>query len=72
MCRLIYKSAHFVSMFKLTSLDLIGLDYAMYTMRVPSGQYMGLACRVPKKITMTHGIQSKISVRLSVIRESID
>ncbi len=34
-----------------------------------SGQYMGSACRVLRKITMTHGIQSKISVCLSVIKE---
>ncbi len=34
-----------------------------------SGWYMGLAYRVLRKITMTHGIQSKISVCLSVIRK---
>ena len=39
-----------------------------------SGRYLGLACRVQQKhhdtwkITMTHGIQTKISVCLSVIR----
>ncbi len=36
---------------------------------VRSGWYMGSACRVLRKITMTHGIQSKISVCLSVIRK---
>ena len=30
---------------------------------------MGSACRVLRKITMTHGIQPKISVCLSVIRK---
>ncbi len=34
-----------------------------------SGQYMGSACRVRRKITMTHVIQPKISVCLSVIRK---
>ncbi len=34
-----------------------------------SGRYMGSACRVLRKITMTHGIQPKISVCLSVIRK---
>ena len=32
-------------------------------------RYMGSACRVLRKITMTHGIPSKISVCLSVIRK---
>ncbi len=46
---------------------LILLSYTMHVAR--SGRYMGLPCRVLRKITMTHGIQSKISVCLSVIRK---
>ncbi len=47
-----------------------GLEYAFYTMcMLWSGRYMGSACQVLRKITMTHGIQSKISVCLSVIKE---
>ena len=34
-----------------------------------SGRYMGSACRVLRKNTMTHKIQSKTSVCLSVIQE---
>ncbi len=45
-------------------------EYAFYTMHMlRSGRYMGSACRVLRKITMTHEIQSKISVCLSVIKE---
>ena len=47
-----------------------GLEYAFYTMcMLRSGQYMGSACRVLRKNTMTHEIQSKTSVCLSVIKE---
>ncbi len=47
-------------------------DVTFYTMHVlRSGRYMGSACRVVRKITMTHGIQSKISVCLSVIRKRL-
>ncbi len=42
-------------------------SYTIYMVR--SGRYMGLACRVLRKITVTSGIQPKISVCLSVIRK---
>ncbi len=45
----------------------------IYTMHVVivvwSGRHMGSACRVLRKITLTHGIQPKISVCLSEIRK---
>ncbi len=37
----------------------VGLEYAFYTMHVrQSGRYVGSACRVLTKITMTHGVNT--------------
>ncbi len=47
--------------------QLNNLTYTMHVQR--SGRYVGSACRVLRKITMIHGIQSNISVCLSVIRK---
>ncbi len=45
---------------------------ALYTICMAwSGWYMGSACRVLRKVTMTCGIQPKISVCLSVIRKRL-
>ncbi len=50
-----------------SALSRLNRFYTMCMLR--SGRYMGSTCRVLRKNTMTHEIQSKTSVCLSVIKE---